>query len=561
MKDSLKVQTRLIFILTITLHSIISPISTLDSNRVLNEMRLHQKYHGIHLQQQHQQQQPCLFEYNSTLIAHGEVYSPNYPRHYPNNLDCRYEFHARENERVILQIEDFHLEPPQTTMQQEINFMDFIETVTRSHSEKSLQSLDEKKQQQQNQEQQQLSEEVENKVNSNKQCFYDFLDVFTSDNHGRMYWRSRHCGTHIDSQIVSTSPILTLVFKTDRMLNFRGFKFKFHFSYLNILPLVTEPICGPSEIVGKGGLLASPNYPLTYPVNTECAWTITVDKHERILIKFIDINFSQQCLVSHVSIWDGYVADVNKPDLNVCEKLKYYHKGLQQFNSKTNRIVIKFVGNKISQEAKRQRYAARFNASIKPFALMSAVDDVNNTQYYSSSSSSDESSKNGFQLSWTAVSTESECPEFQCAGGEYCIDTKNFLCQHTYRYCISNKLVCDGVFNCDIGDESDEKYCEFSFIRSKVYLFLCILAALAVALLGVACMIAHGLNAKMKRKQMQQNEPFHNFVDKRNRSSMRSNGDDNAYRLLLRFYLFDTLKGSLLAFFFYVSFSTRYVFG
>lgn len=73
----------------------------------------------------------CVFEYTSTLISQGEVVSPNYPSSYPNNLNCRYEFYARENERVIIQVEDFELEPAQNTAMQEINFMDFIETVTR----------------------------------------------------------------------------------------------------------------------------------------------------------------------------------------------------------------------------------------------------------------------------------------------------------------------------------------------------------------------------------------------------------------------------------------------
>lgn len=76
----------------------------------------------------------CVFEYSSTLIANGEVYSPNYPNPYPNNLNCRYEFTALENERVIIQVDDFELEPAQNTNIQDINFMDFIETVTRPNS-------------------------------------------------------------------------------------------------------------------------------------------------------------------------------------------------------------------------------------------------------------------------------------------------------------------------------------------------------------------------------------------------------------------------------------------
>lgn len=202
--------------------------------------------------------QPCVFEYNSSLISQGEVYSPNYPNPYPNNLNCRYEFYAKDNERVIIRVEDFQLEASQSTAQHEINFIDFIDTVTRS----SISQITSKKAPLTNSNDGQSGDSK----NSNRQCFYDFLDVFTSDGHGRLFWRSRHCGSQIDDQIVSISPTLILVFKTDRMLSFRGFKFHFHFSYLNILPFVTDPICGPSEIVGNGSILASPNYPLMFPL-------------------------------------------------------------------------------------------------------------------------------------------------------------------------------------------------------------------------------------------------------------------------------------------------------
>lgn len=60
--------------------------------------------------------------------------------------------------------------------------------------------------------------------------------------------------------------------------------------------------------------------------------------------------------------------------------------------------------------------------------------------------------------------------DFQCEGGEYCIDTKNFLCQQTQKYCVSKSLVCDGVLNCDIGDDSDEKNCELTYLKSRHYL-------------------------------------------------------------------------------------------
>lgn len=247
----------------------------------------------------------CVFEYVSTLISQGEIVSPNYPKDYPNNLNCRYEFYARDNERVIINIDDFELEAPQNTAVQEVNFMDFIETVTRPNPNLNRASGA-------------SSFGVNNHVDDSmstssssttvpppnspggdrdesslgKQCFYDFLDVFSSDGIGHLYWMARYCGRDIQSQIVSTSPTLILVFKTDRMLGFRGFKLRFHFSYLNILPFVTDTDkCGNAEISGNGSVLSSPGYPRAYPDHVDCAWTITVEKSKKILVSLIQFIF------------------------------------------------------------------------------------------------------------------------------------------------------------------------------------------------------------------------------------------------------------------------------
>jgi hypothetical protein len=466
-----------------------------------------------------------VFEYNSSLIAQGEVYSPNYPNAYPNNLNCRYEFYGRENERVIIQIEDFNLEAPQSTSLQEINFMDYVETVTRGGGGGSASSVVKgggkfgggKRPDLTTQQQPPLatsfkdptaaggqanSENNESSFLSNRQCFYDFLDVFTADGQGRLYWRSRHCGNTIDSQIVSTSPILILVFKTDRMLAYRGFKFRFHFSYINILPFVTDAVCGPAEISGNGSVLASPNYPLPFPVGVECAWTITVEPHQNILVKFVDVNLNQPCHVSHVSIWDGYVGDAEKPDFLVCEKLIYYHKGILQYKSKSNRLVIKFVGNKNMETGGVFKNKMRVTPSAANFIESSAKKNKSSSSLGMGSNYNNKI-KYGFFLSWTGVHLQEPCGPayFACKGGEYCIDTKSLLCQPTYSYCISKTLVCDGVFNCDIGDDSDEKNCELNYIRSKLYFSIAFLCGCLFLLGALCCVVFYRFNRSHQEKQ------------------------------------------------------------
>lgn len=111
--------------------------------------------------------------------------------------------------------------------------------------------------------------------------------------------------------------------------------------------------------------------------------------------------------------------------------------------------------------------------------------------------------KTGFFFSWTAVNAEDDCSpgDFQCEGGEYCIDSKNFLCQQTQKYCVSKTLVCDGVLNCDIGDDSDEKNCELTYLKSRHYL----IGVLAFFAFFILITILYSMLRFWKRKFEMQN--------------------------------------------------------
>ena len=371
----------------------------------------------------------CSQSFDSKIVSSGFITSPNYPSPYPNELFCVYEFFGDINEKVILIIEDFELESPAL-----ISILQSDDSNTRKFDES---------------EKAQLMATIENSDNfETEQCFYDYFDIY-SYNVLRYYeFRKRYCGTRIEKQIIASSPRFRIVFSTNDNLQYRGFKLKFYFSLINIMPFVTSKICGNNNITGDGGVLKSPNYPSMFPSNLECAWTITVDTEKKILIKFIDLNFNEECHLSYVHIYDGYVNNVAQPDLIACQKLSFYLRSEKYIQTKTNRVVIKFNGDK-----------ANSTDSLSEYNLEKSLN--------SSKKDGKSSISFGFLIAWSAFHESEDCQEeFKCKGGEFCIDSNKVLCTKTNSYCISKKLVCDGYSHCNIGDKSDEINC--GFLKSNI---------------------------------------------------------------------------------------------
>ncbi len=113
--------------------------------------------------------------------------------------------------------------------------------------------------------------------------------------------------------------------------------------------------------------------------------------------------------------------------------------------------------------------------------------------------------KKGFQFIWTAVTLTEDCDQFQCEGGDFCIDENKMLCQPTNRYCISNSLVCDGVLNCDLGDHSDEKQCELNFIKSQKFILILSVCILICLFLIFICITIQKIKSQ-RRKMTYSNE-------------------------------------------------------
>ena len=45
-----------------------------------------------------------------------------------------------------------------------------------------------------------------------------------------------------------------------------------------------------------------------------------------------------------------------------------------------------------------------------------------------------------------------------CLGGPYCDEDIHFTCEN--KKCIPKEFLCDGDYDCGVGDDSDEKDCD-----------------------------------------------------------------------------------------------------
>ena len=397
----------------------------------------------------------CSQEIRSKTNGNGYIQSPNYPSAYPNQLFCVYEFFGEVNEHAIIEIEDFELEPPK--------LISALEPVNSS----SRYSEVEKKH---------IFEAVRNSDDFQAlQCFNDYFDIYNYNNIMKYYeFYKRICGTQMKKRFVANSPRFRIIFSSDMNNQYKGFKLKFHFSFINISPFKTDSACGSSNITGDGGILSSPFYPKVFPSIIECAWTITVDESEKILIKFKELNFNEPCTTTYVHIWDGYVNNVDKPDLIACQKLSFYLRGEKYIKAKSNRVVIKFIGRRTEQPGNTAAIAKNGNDK--------------------------------FLFTWSAIREDEKCGEnyFKCKGGEFCIDTNKRICSKLQSYCINNKLRCDGNSHCDIGDESDEENCSPSqtqnifHTRIVIIFFIILIVSFTIIFFGVLIYVIKETNKKSK---------------------------------------------------------------
>ncbi|XP_037517650.1 cubilin [Rhipicephalus sanguineus] len=126
-------------------------------------------------------------------------------------------------------------------------------------------------------------------------CSLDWLDVKSGSN-GLAPSVNQYCGQRSPTSLIGTS--FMLIFHSDSVGTAKGF---------NISVSAVGLACG-GLVHGRGEQsLQSPNYPNRYPANTECDWTVDVQKGYRALLAFrgrFDIEASTNCIADYVKVFN-----------------------------------------------------------------------------------------------------------------------------------------------------------------------------------------------------------------------------------------------------------------
>ncbi|KAL9973602.1 hypothetical protein ACROYT_G020078 [Oculina patagonica] len=104
-----------------------------------------------------------------------------------------------------------------------------------------------------------------------------------------------YCGTTHSEVIYSTGENLYVKFHADFLYSYKGSGFSFRFSAVR--QEEASGICRPwyggntvQTLSGPSGTFFSPGYPVPFPENGRCIWTITVPSGKRVKLKFEDLD-------------------------------------------------------------------------------------------------------------------------------------------------------------------------------------------------------------------------------------------------------------------------------
>ncbi|XP_059140139.1 CUB domain-containing protein 2-like isoform X2 [Physella acuta] len=297
---------------------------------------------------------------------------------------------------------------------------------------------------------------------------YDYIEVYTLDSQGFKALLNKFCGSKIPQTIISPQSKLEIKFITDHWQNSaRGFSGTYRFLGDEWQPFDHKPNhCGSENLSGIAGFIQSPNYPKKYPRGVNCSWVIRVPERQQILVRLLDLDIGEgpKCGDSKLLLYNGYATPLSVQTLEWCGHKSHMDADELQYVTFTNRTVVRFVSG------------LRNNNHI------------------------------GFKLMWMAVSLPKEsevCRSFQCEGGKYCLNGQP--CKPLPKYCISQKLVCDGVRNCGPFDDSDERKC-----TKEILIIAACISVPSIVLLMLVVLITYCYKTRHVKKSLSQDQPLTN---------------------------------------------------
>ncbi|XP_063055809.1 suppressor of tumorigenicity 14 protein homolog [Engraulis encrasicolus] len=254
-------------------------------------------------------------------------------------------------------------------------------------------------------------------------CSNDFVFIYDSLSPDDSQAITKKCGQRPPTNqlgVVSSSNILLINLISDSSLQRPGFKGEY-----SILPVTTAKACGGS-FSNSSGTFSSPHFPNFYPPSTDCKWTISVPKGQKVRLTFTMFRMKEPGV-----------------DVRVCHK-----------------DYVEVMGVKYCGE--------------RSMLALTTTSNSMEVIFHSDESYTDK----GFKAKYNAYDPNDPCPEkFACASG-ICIDKSlkcdgwndcgdmsdertcqcekdQFACAN--GMCKPNYWVCDRANDC--GDNSDELGC------------------------------------------------------------------------------------------------------
>ncbi|XP_077301904.1 cubilin-like [Arctopsyche grandis] len=206
---------------------------------------------------------------NVTLTGYnGVIESPNFPNSYLDAYDCFWRIIVPKGNKIKIIFSNFELQ-------------DVGEQHMFSSHKSSLE-------------------------NGKKSCSYDYIEILTET---EQRLNKRFCGKKLPPKYTSNDNQVFIHFRTDGFIGSSGFRLEW---------LIQG--CG-GKIFKSKGELTTPDFPISYPNDTECTWDIEVVPYMSIQLEVeeIDLEFAENCTADSLTVYNGQ--DAQSPLLTkVCHK-------------------------------------------------------------------------------------------------------------------------------------------------------------------------------------------------------------------------------------------------